>query len=172
MSVVRRLQAGDADLLRAVRLSALADAPGAFSSTLEAERDAPLSHWRQRVQESADGQTGVVFAAIDDEGPFAMAGAYLPDEQRDRCVLWGMWVRPRSRRRGVGVKLVDAVVVWARDRGLQSVELSVTDAVPGARAFYVQRGFQPVGAPAPLAEDPSRMETTLTLALPSAAPPA
>jgi GNAT superfamily N-acetyltransferase len=168
--VVRQLKTGDADLLREVRLAALADTPGAFSSTLEAERDAPPSSWMERAQESEDGQTGVVFAAVDGHSPLAMAGAYVPDEQ-DRCVLWGMWVSPTARRRGIGVQLLDAVVAWARDRALGVVELAVTDAVPGARAFYDRCGFQPAGAPEPLSEDPSRIETTMTLSVSAAPPP-
>lgn len=169
--VVRRLLTGDVDLLREIRLTALAGTPSAFSSTLEAERNAPPSHWRQRVQESEDGHTGVIFAAVDEHGPLAMAGAYVPDEQGDRCVLWGMWVSPTSRRRGIGIQLVEAVESWAKDHELRSVELSVTDAVPGARAFYDQQGFAPAGAPAPLAEDPSRMEETMVLLLSAPPPP-
>ena len=46
----RRAQAGDWKALRQLRLQALADAPDAFASTLEAEVAYPDEVWRQRAE--------------------------------------------------------------------------------------------------------------------------
>ena len=46
---VRQATAEDWPAVRAVRLRALADAPGAFASRLEDERDRPESAWRDRL---------------------------------------------------------------------------------------------------------------------------
>ena len=47
---VRQMQSADWKELREVRLRALADAPGAFASTLEREAAYPDDVWRQRAQ--------------------------------------------------------------------------------------------------------------------------
>jgi hypothetical protein len=39
--------------VRALRLSALSDAPDAFASTLEQERDQPPRFWRERLERPA-----------------------------------------------------------------------------------------------------------------------
>ena len=51
---VRQMQSADWKELREVRLRALADAPGAFASTLEREAAYPDDVWRQRVASDVD----------------------------------------------------------------------------------------------------------------------
>jgi len=46
----RQAQAADWETLRQLRLAALADAPDAFASTLEAEVAYPDEVWRQRAE--------------------------------------------------------------------------------------------------------------------------
>jgi GNAT superfamily N-acetyltransferase len=45
------------------------------------------------------------------------------------------------RGRGVGIRLMEAVLDWARARGFRSVSLEVVDANPGARCLYERLGF-------------------------------
>ena len=46
----RQAQAADREALRQLRLRALADAPDAFASTLEAEVAFPAEVWRRRAR--------------------------------------------------------------------------------------------------------------------------
>lgn len=71
---------------------------------------------------------------------------------RDHTHLYGMWVEAASRRHALGSRLVEAVLDWSRERGAAAVELVVTDANPGARAFYEQLGFEDTGERYPLRE--------------------
>jgi hypothetical protein len=55
----RQAQAADWEALRQLRLAALADAPDAFASTLEAELAFPTELWQQRAHQ------GVAHALVD-----------------------------------------------------------------------------------------------------------
>jgi ribosomal protein S18 acetylase RimI-like enzyme len=70
-----------------------------------------------------------------------------------------MWVDPRTRGRGAGRALLDAVVAWARDRDRgRPIRLSVTDGNDAARRLYERYGFADTGVTEPL-----RSNSTLTI---------
>jgi ribosomal protein S18 acetylase RimI-like enzyme len=48
------------------------------------------------------------------------------------------------RGKGIGHRLFDAVVAWAKERGLQHVQVSVWHENEGAREFYLSQGFRPI----------------------------
>ena len=151
--LVRALGAGEADLLRRVRLRALADSPMAFASSLAEERDLPAETWAARA--AAPGES--VFVALDDAGePLGMAGARPREEDPSIVGLWGMWVDPAARGRGVGGRLVAAVAEWARARGASRLRLGVMSDVPGSVGFYERLGFRPDGEPRTFSRDPTR----------------
>jgi ribosomal protein S18 acetylase RimI-like enzyme len=56
-----------------------------------------------------------------------------------------MWVAPEVRREGMGRRLIEAVVEWARGREMRDVKLMVTSVNHGAIAFYEQLGFRMTG---------------------------
>jgi GNAT superfamily N-acetyltransferase len=62
------------------------------------------------------------------------------DRRDDLTVLWDIRVAPDHRRRGVGTRLFERAVAWARERGCRclKVETSSVD-VPACR-FYARRG--------------------------------
>ena len=154
---IRRMRSGDGDHLRGVRLRALADAPYAFSSSLEREADLAPEFWEERVTESELGQDGVVFVVVDDARSVGMAGGFFIDEARANAMLWGMWVDPRARGAGLGRALVEAVADWARESGADSLRLAVTDceASAPAAALYRKLGFADTGERQALEWNPS-----------------
>ena len=127
--------AADPAALRAVRLAALADSPGAFLKSHAEEAAAPASWWESLASRSARGVTDRVFLVPDGCG---MAGGHL---EGGAVELWGMWVSPSSRGSGLGRALLEAVVSWARSIGAPRVVLSVRDGFPGARELYESAGF-------------------------------
>jgi GNAT superfamily N-acetyltransferase len=136
---LRRLEEGDWAALRAARLSALADAPYAFGSTLAREQEFGADVWRARTH------SGAIFAAWSDEVIVGLATALLePDEPGWELV--GMWVSAAWRGSGVAGRLVGAVCEHARAAGADWIALWVTEANPRARAFYTRLGFEPTGA--------------------------
>jgi ribosomal protein S18 acetylase RimI-like enzyme len=54
-------------------------------------------------------------------------------------------VVPNARGKGVGTKLLDALVERAREQGFEAISLSVDKRNSGAIALYRQHGFEQVG---------------------------
>ncbi|WP_148615638.1 bifunctional GNAT family N-acetyltransferase/GrpB family protein [Nocardioides rubriscoriae] len=142
---LRRVTADDWQLLRDVRLRALADAPEAFGSTLAQAESLTEGGWRQRADNG-----GLTLLALDDGHPVAMGGAFAPDDG-PTVFVWGMWTDPVARGHGVGGQLLDALVAWCRP-SYDEVRLHVTEGNDGARRLYVSRGFEPTGTWEPLCE--------------------
>jgi GNAT superfamily N-acetyltransferase len=151
-----RLDAGDEDRLRDVRLRALGDAPKAFASTYEREERFSLDVWTARL--TGDGSVNIL--AVDGGRAVGMTSARI-EERPGSAHLLGMWVAPEARGCGVGRRLIDAIVDWARERGIRELALWVTDANKPARALYDDSGFRPTGERQPLPSDPSIMESKL-----------
>jgi ribosomal protein S18 acetylase RimI-like enzyme len=156
---VRRLTAGEGERIRELRLRALQEAPYAFSSSLERERDRSAQDWEELAS------SAVIFVAVENDRWLGMVGAYVPDDAPEKVGIWGTWVDPEARGRGLGRRLMDAAIEWARYRGAARVDLSVTDQADAAHALYQQLGFVPTGVREPLASDPTRIEIFMTLPL-------
>lgn len=57
------------------------------------------------------------------------------------AALTSLWVEPASRGRGVGDKLVVAVLAWAKTAGFSQVLLWVTEGNSHGEALYERNGF-------------------------------
>ena len=117
------------------------------------------------MAESAEGVTGVVFAAAGGERWLGMAGGYVHQEDDRVATVWGMWVDPMARGRGLGAALLESVIVWARGRGVVRLELSVSDAAPAAASLYRRMGFEETGERRPFAPYPWLVDTPMAMIL-------
>jgi ribosomal protein S18 acetylase RimI-like enzyme len=72
--------------------------------------------------------------------------------EEGRAHLYGMWVDPAWRTRGVGTRLVHEVLGWAGSWGARSMVLGVTETNDGAARFYERLGFADTGLRHPLRE--------------------
>ena len=142
MVEVRRLSVDEWQVWRDVRLTALADAPGAFTATLEEWADADESRWRARF-------AAVPFNAVAfREGrPIGQVSGLDLDEHA-AVTLLSLWVAPEARGLGVARALVDAVIAEARSTGAASVYLRVFPTNTAAIALFERCGF--VAAPCDL----------------------
>lgn len=59
-----------------------------------------------------------------------------------QLLLDGIAVPPEARGQGIGSRLIDGVLAYARERGLESVRLDVIDTNEGARRLYERKGFE------------------------------
>ncbi|MGO9819953.1 MAG: GNAT family N-acetyltransferase [Solirubrobacteraceae bacterium] len=106
---IHRIGPGDELLLRDLRLRALADAPGVFAGTFADEQGYPESHWLELAADTGRP----VFAAVADERWLGMAAGRWFDREQGVAQLWGMWVDPSARGRGLGRRLLAQVQGWA-----------------------------------------------------------
>lgn len=97
---------------------------------------------REFLQRIVRGGSEVYFIALD--GPNAvgniwMRGSIVP--ARAHAVELGISVVPSHRGRGIGTRLLQAGLRWARSRGLRRVELTVHSENEGAKRLYERVGF-------------------------------
>ncbi len=98
----------DWERVRDIRIRALADAPFAFASRWEEEKDRPQSFWRGRL-ERPDAAT---FLALNRYETVGVVSAFVAPEDVTRTELVSMWVAPGTRRQRIGRQLVAAVIEW------------------------------------------------------------
>ncbi len=122
-------------LWRALRLEALREAPAAFGSTLADWQGAGdvESRWRERLASVAFN----VIASLDLVPVGMVSGIGDPPE----IELISMWVAPAARGKGVGDRLVDAVIDWAKSQGASRVVLSVKVGNDSAVRLYQRHQF-------------------------------
>lgn len=139
---VRQLEPEEGDVLRAVRLAALAADPSAFGSTWEREEAFGPGDWARRA-----GPPAVTFvvSAAPAADPVGVAWGVPSTDRPDVVHLFGMWVAPTARGSGAADALVAAVVGWARERGSGRVELTVVVGNEPAERLYRRHGFAPTG---------------------------
>lgn len=137
---IRRLSAADGQEYLTLRREMLLDTPLAFGSSPEDDfcRD---EGWFEGFL--AAGPGNVLYGAFDPDlvgavGLFRGTGR----KAAHLVTLWGMYVKPHRRRRGLGGGLVSAAIDHARTvPGVRQIHLGVSDATPGARAVYESLGF-------------------------------
>ena len=165
---VRRIHPHEGPRLRALRLSALADAPTAFGSTVAETLAHPREYWDQLARETAIAGTHVRFVAEEDERWYGMVGGLMARDQAGTAQLVSMWVDPTRRREGIGTALVDAVVRWARGCGARRIQLWVTDTNEQAKSLYARNGFVETERTQPLPSNPTLREVLMVRELTSA----
>jgi ribosomal protein S18 acetylase RimI-like enzyme len=144
------------ETVKPLRLRALREDPDAFGSTLEREQDRPDADWWFWVEDS--------LIAFDGDTPVGMANLKLADPAE----IFGVWVAPEARGKGVGELLVKALLDRAGDR---EVRICVADAAPAARSLYERLGFVPTGETGTLRPD-SDVGTAILIRRPAPSRPA
>jgi len=137
---IRPLTPADATLYRDIRLEGLRCNPEAFGSTFEAENARPLTFFSERLGGSA------AFGAFQDSELVGIAGLLIREGRKEahKGLLVGMYVRPSARKAGVGRRLVETIVEFARHR-VELIQLSVVRDNEPARRLYERLGFLEYG---------------------------
>jgi GNAT superfamily N-acetyltransferase len=140
MSTIRRIQVGEFEAYRTVRLLALCDAPEAFQTTYaEAEKRTDAA-WQVQADNNARSDDHALFLAWDDGGAIGLAGVYrMPGE--DTGELYQVWVAPEHRGSGLSQALVESVLAWAAGQGFGAVLATIRGGNDRAVRFYRTLGF-------------------------------
>lgn len=151
---MRRIDPGEGERLREIRLHALATDPTAFARTHGEELAYERGYWDMRA---AGTETSQTFVAVD-AGRFVGLVAGFEPAAGKPIELVSMWVAPSARGRGIGRLLVEAVVDWAVTRKPPAVELFVTRGNDAAIELYRSCGFEPTTEVQVSPADPCREE--------------
>jgi RimJ/RimL family protein N-acetyltransferase len=137
---IRRLGSADAAAYRELRLAALKNSPEAFGSTFERESIEPLTWFRGRLGK------GPVFGAFRLSELVGTAGFVQREGEKEqhKGLLWGMYVRADARNAGIGRRLIEAVIDYARHH-VELIQLSVISDNERARRLYAGLGFVEYG---------------------------
>jgi len=143
----RRLVPADAPAYRALMLAAYAQHPDAFTSMVAERAALPLAWWAARFSTHPQPPS-IVLGVFEDEALVAVTGLSFESrpKTRHKAKLFGMYVSPAFRQRGLGRKLVEAVLAEARARdGVRLVQLTFTHRNTAARSLYEGCGFVEFG---------------------------
>jgi len=166
MILIKPITSADIAAFKAVRLRALQESPGAFGATYANESQFTDEDWEKRTERWSGGR-GVGFLAWDHAGEevtaCGIAGTFLDERDPAHATLISMWTAPTHRRLGVGSLLVDAVIDWARQRGVGTLLLMVTSNNQAAIPFYERLGFARTGRTEPYPNDPNVIEYEMSM---------
>ncbi len=146
---VRRILVGEWRPLRELRLRALKVDPLAFCSTFAREERFAEELWQERTESGALSVTTSQWVAEGADGAFL--GTATIAEADGEVQLFGMWVDPTARGRGVGRRLLDVALLWTEEAFPgRAVHLEVNRGQAAAVRLYESRGFRFTGTSRPI----------------------
>lgn len=138
--MIREIGPDDYDIVKALRLEALASSPEAFGTSEEEER------LQTREVFTDSFKTGRVFGYFDGERLCGTAGYYTfrLAKMSHRCQLFGVYVTPDYRGRNIAAMLINKVCDEAA-KSMQQIHLNVWTKNEPAMRLYEKLGFELYG---------------------------
>ena len=143
---IRELSVADREDLWRLRLESLVSEPRAFGESAEEHREMPLEKFAKRLDRSSEHS--FVLGAFDGSRLVGMAGFYRNRnlKERHKGGIWGVFVQPAYRGKGLGRALVSGILDRVRQiPGLTQIQLCVAATQKAARTSYEKLGFREFG---------------------------
>jgi RimJ/RimL family protein N-acetyltransferase len=137
---IRKLEENDWHIFSEVRLLALRTDPKVFGSTHEREAGFSEAEWRSQLTNRDTG----IFAVFDENGPVGMTGVAVDrdDPSRKTALLWGSWLSPDARGKGLSRLLYEARLSWARNQpGVEQIIVSHRESNVASKFANQRFGF-------------------------------
>ena len=109
---IRQLTENDWREFSHVRLKALQTDPNVFGSNYEKESKQTEAEWRDFLQ----SKDLAVFMIFDGDEPIGMTGVavWREDETKKTALLWGSWLEPHARGKGLSNLMYESRIEWAK----------------------------------------------------------
>ena len=163
MIEIKTLSPDQWGLYKSVRCAALADAPYAYSSTLDDALRRSDEDWQRLTRQYASDPKSITYFAFVDQVPCGMSACVLDGSEAE---MFAVWVDPAQRRKGVGSELIEFARAWSELQGARKLKVGVFDDNSGALALYRSAGFEDLGAIKPDLSSEDRTVLLLTMSLP------
>ena len=142
---IRILVGADAPAYQRLRLEGLRDCPTAFATHYEEECSKDVQSVAARLEPNAGR---VICGAFEAKTLVGILGIQREERKnlRHKGVIWGMYVTPAARGKGIGRALLKHVLNEAKKmQGLRLVNLWVNAASTSVVAMYRAAGFNQIG---------------------------
>jgi len=143
--VIRPLCSDDVEEFRNLRGEALTNHPGEFATSAADWWAAPMEKIAALLADPP-GPDGALLGAFDGS-LVGMAGLGRESKQhvRHKASVWGLYVEPGARRRGLARALVGELIVHARAVGVETIRAVATSANASALGLLASLGFEEFG---------------------------
>ena len=141
---IRKLTRADAREWRTLRLRALQDHPTAYAESFEEASQRDPAWFRDQMP--LPGAVNAIFGMFAHGRLAGCAGFAVQTyaNLRHKGVMWGVYLEPFLRRRGLGNALIDRLIRHARQH-VAMLHAAVAIENDAARALYRRAGFKPYG---------------------------
>ncbi|QUM80726.1 GNAT family N-acetyltransferase [Moritella sp. 5] len=143
---IRVLNKEDWAIYKELRLLSLQDSPDSFGSSYEHEVQFPNEEWVSRLDPDNRAKYARPLIAELNGVAIGLAWGMLHSPSDKTAHIYQMWVSSRVRGQGVGRLLLNKIIEWAKNCGLDYISLAVTTTNMAAVHLYKTIGFEPCGS--------------------------
>ncbi len=143
---LRLLTPADAEAFWHLRLEALRNDSASFADSAEEHLKTTVETARERLSKN-DAASNFIIGMFEESKLIATAGfyRYTHNKERHKGHIWGVYVRPESRVKGVASALLQEIIRRATEiDGLEQILLVASAHLP-ARRLYESLGFAAYG---------------------------